>query len=272
MDTIASGRLDAHQIKEVPIYLSQTGGMMVDVKYEANITPFNKITVNQIEENVEIFFKKFPLQNRQISLLPHKTNQIEEQTKQTPVRKLDILICTLNKRKRKYEKLKEELNRQIKENKLDKSVVVMSFPDNGDRSIGYKRNTLLEMSLGEYVCFLDDDDMISSDYVKELYNATLKGADCVAFNVELNTGKIKTPYLFSKEHKEYSFKNNCYLRPVGHLCPIKREIAIKYKFKELPKESDRGSDVHWALDLVRNNAIKTEVKVEKVLYFYHRKF
>jgi len=63
-----------------------------------------------------------------------------------------------------------------------------------------------------------------------------------------------------------------YLRPIGHLCAIKREIAVKYKFAELPKEKDRGSDVRWAISLVRDKAVKTETHIDNTLYFYNRNF
>ena len=50
---------------------------------------------------------------------------------------------------------------------LTSEVEVLTELDDGTRSIGEKRNALVESAGGEYVCFVDDDDMVSSDYVGE---------------------------------------------------------------------------------------------------------
>ena len=59
-----------------------------------------------------------------------------------------------------------------------------------------------------------------------------------------------------------------YQRPPGHLTPIKREIAIKYKHKEYSKLKDKGSDVQFAMDMVYAEAIKTSEHINKELYHY----
>ena len=43
--------------------------------------------------------------------------------------------------------------------------------DNKRRTVGAKRNALLDMARGEYVSFIDDDDMVAADYVKRIHDA-----------------------------------------------------------------------------------------------------
>ena len=46
--------------------------------------------------------------------------------------------------------------------------------DNRRRTVGSKRNTLLDAAKGEYIAFIDDDDSISPDYVARIYDTLVK--------------------------------------------------------------------------------------------------
>ena len=43
--------------------------------------------------------------------------------------------------------------------------------DNKRRTVGAKRNALLDMARGEYVSFIDDDDLVATDYVQRTHRA-----------------------------------------------------------------------------------------------------
>ena len=43
--------------------------------------------------------------------------------------------------------------------------------DNKRRTVGAKRNALLDMARGEYVSFIDDDDLVATDYVQRIHRA-----------------------------------------------------------------------------------------------------
>src|SRR5210317_1001189 len=81
--------------------------------------------------------------------------------------KLSILIPTLYSRLRSISNLLEELNYQIQ----SAPVQVLWIGDNKSISIGEKRNQLLDNAKGEWVCFVDDDDMVSNNYVSTLLEA-----------------------------------------------------------------------------------------------------
>src|SRR5690606_23460158 len=83
---------------------------------------------------------------------------------------LAILICTLPDRSIKLRRLLAILDPQIKQ-----------FPDrvfyrihDGGRSMptGTKRNQLITQTQSDYFVFIDDDDVISPDYVSEILKAS----------------------------------------------------------------------------------------------------
>ena len=64
--------------------------------------------------------------------------------------------------------------------------------------LGYARNTGIENSTGEYICFFDSDDFIDSDTIKSAYeSASENGADIVLFGYRSvdNKGNIMQEFL-----------------------------------------------------------------------------
>ena len=59
--------------------------------------------------------------------------------------------------------------------------------DNRRRSVGSKRNALLDMARGEYISFIDDDDLVADDYVRKIHDAIVEArkveprADVIVF-------------------------------------------------------------------------------------------
>ena len=67
--------------------------------------------------------------------------------------KLAILIPSIPSRFKRFERLFERINDQA--TKSDMVVEVLGLFDNKKRSIGHKRDALVQMSKGDYVCFCD---------------------------------------------------------------------------------------------------------------------
>ena len=80
--------------------------------------------------------------------------------------KLTILIPSIPSWFKRFERLFDRINDQA--SKSDIVVEVLGLVDNKKRSIGHKRDALVQMSKGEYVCFCDDDDDVSDNYVESL--------------------------------------------------------------------------------------------------------
>lgn len=176
---------------------------------------------------------------------------------------LSILILTLPVRLNTYSELIAHLYKQIMENGLSEKVEIMSIMDCKTMSVGVKRNKLLEMASGKYVCFIDDDDRISGDYVKKLFAATKEDKDVITFCGEYveNNGTPKDFKISILNHSNYDTATGYYRLP-NHLCPVKREIALKSKFTD----KNFGEDSDYSLNI--NRIIKNEYHLIDKLYFY----
>lgn len=174
---------------------------------------------------------------------------------------LSLLICTIPKRKNLFDRLTLELRSQI----LVCQTQVEILADNGKGTIGAKRQRLLEQAQGEYVVFIDDDDKVSSDYLRSILYAIESGPDAVGFMGMITTdGRRKTEFRISKDC-EYKTTSKGYERFNNHLSPVKREIALQIGYKDISWEEDYD----YAVRLHESGLIKTERFIAKHLYFYN---
>lgn len=171
--------------------------------------------------------------------------------------KLSILIPSLSCRTKLLSRLLDILNPQITE-----GIEILINIDNADKQIGQKRNELMEKAQGQYIVFIDDDDLISDNYINEIMIGINKGVDYIGFEQQfhsLSTGRIRR---IITHIGKWSKTDKIYYKGVEHICPIKRELAIQYKF---PINSF-GEDKDWGLKM--DKICKTEYYIDKVLYFY----
>jgi hypothetical protein len=176
-----------------------------------------------------------------------------------------ILICTLENRAESFNHIYTKLQKQIAELGLQNQIEILYFKDNRENSVGFKRNWLLEQSCGKYVCYVDDDDDVSDDYIKTIYEKLLKNPDCVNLQGIITFGG-RDPRLFihSIRYNTYFEKDNIYYRPPNHLNPIKRMYGCLFLFPEI----NRGEDTNWAMQIVQAELLKYEEEVDNPYYFY----
>lgn len=173
---------------------------------------------------------------------------------------LSLLICTIPKRKDLFDNLTLELRAQI----LASRSPVEILADNGEGTIGAKRQRLLEKAQGDYVVFIDDDDWISTDYLKSILFALESKPDVVGFMGWITTnGKNKTIFKISKDC-DYKKTVRGYERFNNHLSPVKRSIALQIGYEDISWEED----YRYALKLINSGLVKTEKFIAKSLYFY----
>lgn len=179
--------------------------------------------------------------------------------------KLSILILTLNSRKYYLDRILNILNNQKTE-----EVEILINSDNGEKSIGQKRNELLDKSIGKYISFIDDDDIVENCYVQEILNAIKSNPDCVGIHLlhkedgilkGLTYHSLKYKNWFDEENKENSNLRNYYRNP-NHLNPIKREYSLKVKFPNI----NNGEDRYYSMNILKY--LETEVYIEKPIYQY----
>jgi len=178
-----------------------------------------------------------------------------------PMHKLSILIPSLEERKPKFEQLKAELANQMGK----RNVEVLSLSDNRQMSIGQKRNMLLTQSTGEYVSFVDDDDMVSPDYIEKILNALTKNPDCSSLTGEIVfSDGYSRPFIHSLRYTQWidDHEGKVYYRPPNHLNAVRRAIAVQVGFP--PWNS--GEDRSFSMGI--RHFLKKEEWIEGVIYNY----
>lgn len=179
--------------------------------------------------------------------------------------KLSILICTIPSRYASYGRLITELNAQI----LPYAPEVGIISNNSTQlSIGAKRNWLLEKAESEYVCFIDDDDSVSVNYIDLLMKAVESGCDCASLKGLYSVdGKADGIFEHSLKYEAWQTVLNAeikYERYPNHLNMIKTSIAKRFKFPEI----NHGEDENWSTQIHKSGLLRTEFYIPEVIYFY----
>jgi glycosyltransferase involved in cell wall biosynthesis len=137
-------------------------------------------------------------------------------------------------------------------------------------SIGEKRNRLLGMATGDYTAFIDDDDQIGRDYIRLVLEALDKNPDVVGITGEITMningrGTVRRKFYHTIENKVYRTSIRGYERPPNHLNPMRRSIALVYQFID----KSHGEDTDWAMRICRGGILKSEIFIDKPIYFYN---
>jgi glycosyltransferase involved in cell wall biosynthesis len=166
---------------------------------------------------------------------------------------LSVLVACLPQRAELARPLLESLWRQA-----TPDVEVLALTDNQRRTIGDKRNAMLDMARGEYVAFVDDDDMVTDDYVSSILGAL--GSDVVVFDVDVTiNGGTPFPMRFSKDYGQVNY-DRLWERCPNHLMPVRRELAPRFP------DVNVGEDAEYARRL--KSMLRTETRIDRALYHY----
>lgn len=131
--------------------------------------------------------------------------------------------------------------------------------------VGENRQRMLERSSGEYVNFVDDDDLVTEDYAAAIY-PHLGKVDVVAFPMKIATahGVPKEQSIFQPLTTDEQPRNWGWCRDILHLSPLRREIALSF-----PMEGAAQEDVRWAGKIRRARLIHTQATLDHPLYTYY---
>jgi glycosyltransferase involved in cell wall biosynthesis len=175
--------------------------------------------------------------------------------------KLQILIPTMPGREKMLFELLAILEPQLKQYP-DASYWI----DGGEGTIGAKRQRMIEAATGDYIAFVDDDDMIAPDYIARILPCLKTKPDCVGITMHVTMdGRDWHPSPIFRH--SYRFRENFQWhgqdRTPHHLCPLKRDVARQSRFPDLMW----GEDYRYALGLLQH--IKTEEwSGDEPIYFY----
>lgn len=143
------------------------------------------------------------------------------------------------------------------------NIELLVLEDNRKRLMGDKWQSMIDIAQGEYISFIDDDDLVSEKYVDTIL-PLLDGVDCVGFTGHISINESKTLQVFySKEYTEDRNEEIGFFRYVQHLNPIRSDIvrAVKYS-------GHNGADKRWTDEIKQLDLIHTENLTNEALYYY----
>lgn len=188
--------------------------------------------------------------------------------------KLSILIPTVPEDEVYFIPLMRELRGQIFPN-FEYQIEIIVESDNYEHTTGWKRNQLLEKADGDYIAFVDSDDMVASNYIRHLMDGIAKDVDCCSL-LGVYTEDGKNPRLFEHSLKYSEYRTNedaiplvdiTFERFTNHISCVRASIAKQFKFPD----QNVSEDTLWAEKLHESGLLKTEYCVPEVIYYYNKR-
>ena len=178
--------------------------------------------------------------------------------------KLSILIPSLTNRAEMLSTLKNTLLDQADALDRNSDFEIIDCVDNGESPTGRKRNNLLDLATGDYVAFVDDDDDVSPQYVRLVFEAMEDMPDVIGIKgVYFIDGNYQGVFEHSIEHRQWStYAGNRYLRCPNHLNPVRTSLARQVRFPDITM----GEDHDYSTRLLP--LLKTERMIQKPIYNY----
>lgn len=178
---------------------------------------------------------------------------------------LSILICSVDteERQNKLKNLINELHRQISKNYAEEIVEIIVDTDNMNKSVGQKRNDLIEKAQGEFICFIDDDDFVSENYLSIILYHLNPSIDILLIAIEHIENGVNKPkiipslYIDNLNTGEAVFKTNHF-----HLCPHKKSIARNVLFECV----NFAEDMLYSQKMVKH--INNSFLISQPIYIY----
>jgi hypothetical protein len=149
-------------------------------------------------------------------------------------------------------------------------IELIVISDDKIRTVGDKRNEVLAKANGKYVCFIDDDDLVSDYYIVKILNKLDKEIyDGIGFSGLFYHNE--KPVLIFKHSSNYTTdirENEFQYRFLNHLNPILTEYARTIRFPLI----NYSEDSQYSNKLKESNLIKNEFTFDENLIMYHYLF
>ena len=184
-----------------------------------------------------------------------------------------ILVLTLPARMELFAQLRSILIPQIAEHENEVEVRVHADtkgdPKFHDLNLGEKREHMRRQAQGQYISFIDDDDLIHPQFVEKIL-PLLDGVDQVGFDLKCfcdrrDIGVAHHSLKFGKWTQTVNARvgGSDFYRDISHLNPMRRDLALLHSM-----EGGVGEDCRWANAMRASGKVKTEHYIEEILYFY----
>ena len=148
-------------------------------------------------------------------------------------------------------------------------VEIVTLEDDGTLMVGAKRNRLMDMAKGEYLCFFDDDDEPFGGYLRRILEALESRPDVVGITIFWTDQIFDAVRLLvrSLDYQKFHWlvKNDAVTcgRP-AHLNPTRSSIAKTVRFNE---NVIAGEDAEWSAAVACK--LKTCVNIDEPIYWYN---
>ena len=181
-----------------------------------------------------------------------------------------ILIATMHSRDSLFQNVLQEVKRQIHELPLDVQVEVLYEVDNGEMTLGAKRNLLVSRATGKYHCFIDDDDVISPTFIKTFIPMIEDDYDCSSYVGMYyyrgdNNLHFEKPFYHSIDVTEWYETPDRYWRNPSPLNMIKTSIVREVQYKDIRNTEDH----EFATRLSQSGLLKKEYKIPFVPIYHY---
>lgn len=144
-------------------------------------------------------------------------------------------------------------------------------------TFGAKRNAILGMAAGEFVCCFDDDDEPHPRFVEAILAEIDKDPtiDCIGYKVACY-GYAQTNGRFDPtimEPADVSIRYDAWANDVGgfkyvrcphHIVPVRREHVLAIGFREI----HHGEDHEYSMRLRDSGRLKKEAYIDEFMYIY----
>ena len=197
---------------------------------------------------------------------------------------VSILIPTLLERLSTYTPMVEDLYKQIKDNKLEDKVEIISICDNRTIPLVEKRNHLQKLARGKYFTHLDDDDKFASDYCKRVVDhiESLEDSetiDIIAYDqkcfveddIFITTPHANAPLQLIEPHEKYNLKS-FYRFPWQFHLFHKRFIEVYRTESDSPDKINKPAmydDLNWLKKVQLEYPEKMSVIEDWIGHEYH---
>lgn len=176
-----------------------------------------------------------------------------------------ILVPTLGERRALFERLMRTLLPQLDAHRG--AVRVMGWFNNGSPPLPKIRQRMVESATTEYVSFVDDDDLVSLDYVDEIMTALSQRPDYVGFQVQCYSDGAPIGIAYhSLEFDRWRNLSGRFERDISHLNPVRTQLALRADFSVV--RAGRPEDRAWVDQLRRAKVLRSQVVIPRILYHY----
>jgi len=171
--------------------------------------------------------------------------------------KLSILTASIPDRISKLQKMSQDFRHRD-------DIEWLCLIDNKKRSIGAKRNALLQLAQGEYVMWLDDDDELFPEFFEEVMKAIESGVDVICYLHESWINGVKYMVATSKEYENEQLHNKTVtVKRKPYTSDVwRRELIQDITFQDIMY----GEDYKWAEQAVER--VNSEIIINKPLHIY----